>query len=869
MLKPLTRMLERAEEEKQDSDAAYFLSLMYLGETVTKLTVLGLLAASSEDSDRNRYRVEYALARANGIGDWVTALNEILTGPVAQTRHQGANPTAAALTKRSGPDSWQDKAVRSIQACFEPLNRSVNSVKSNTVKGTDWYTNFAKLRNDTRGHGAPSGAALGLACSALQDSIIVLIENLPLFALPWSYLRRSLSRKYRVTNWDKVDEAFESLKRTTDVSLEDGIHIAFGDPGGLLLVPLASSNPECTSLLLANGGFNDTSFEMLCYLTNTTTRPESKPYLTAPESLPPSETQGPPELYIKGNVFTNLPDHSTPYVARSEVEAALHRQLMDVDRHFIVSLTGRGGIGKTSVAIEVISRIVSLDDCPYKVVVWFSARDIDLTDRGPKRVRPAGVSIEDFADEYTRWIAQKNAYPKASERVEYFAQEVANARFGPTLFVFDNFETMSSQVEAFQWIDDRVKSPNKVLITSRENRFSGDWPVAVHGMTAAEAKELIKVTANRLGIVGIIDSDAIADQSDGHPYIIKLLLGEMSRGRTGKPERIIAGQDQALAALFERSYSRLSPAAQRVFLTLCSWRSSVPSHVLEPVLLVSLGRALEESVDVSGAIQECIQTSFIEESVDDQTGRAELNVPLSARLFGQRKLEVSEHRVAISEDSKLLQLLGPERLSSATDDWNRIRRFFTRLSEEIDRGRRELSEVEQTLELIAARFPYAWVLLADLYRELEDSPGSNEERALMRYVEGEGDTVLSKAAVWQRIADIREWASNIQGQLDALAQVCRQSDTRLDLLSATANNINSVLRYYHVGPEEKRLLLRDVVAPFSDFVNEMSATDYSRLGWLHMHFGDVAAAAKAAQAGLELDLNNDYCRNLAERARNN
>ena len=864
-------MLERAEEEKDDSDAAYFYSLMYLGETVAKLTALGLLAASSEDSDRNRYRIEYRLARANGIGDWVSALNDILAGPVAQTRHAGAQPTVAALTKRSGTDTWQDEAVRAIRACFEPLNRDANPVGPNTVRGTDWYTNFAKLRNDTRGHGAPSASALGLACTDLHNSIKVLIENLPLFALPWSYLHRNLSGKYRVTNWDSIDEAFESLKRTTDVSLEDGIHIALGDSDGLRHVPLANSNAECTSLLLANGSFNDTSYEMLCYLTNTTQRQESLPYLTSPESLPPSETQGPAELYVKGNAFTNLPDHPTQYVSRPEVEALLHKQLVDVDRHSIVSLTGRGGIGKTSVAIEVISKLVDLDDCPYNNVVWFSARDIDLTDRGPKRVRPAGVSIENFADEYTRWVAPKNAYPKPSDRIEYFAQEVAGAGFGPTLFVFDNFETMVSQVEAFQWLDERIKSPNKILITSRENRFKGDWPVEVRGMTDAEAKELIEVTAGRLGIAGRMDSNAIVEQSDGHPYIIKLLLGEISRGTTGKPARIIAGQEEALAALFERSYLGLSPAAQRVFLTLCSWRSSVPFHVLEPVLLVSLGRASEESVDVSGAIRECVQSSFIEESVNDQTGRAELNVPLSARLFGQQKLEVSEHRATIGEDSKLLQLLGPERLSSATDDWNRIRRFFTRLSEEIDRERRKLSDVERTLELIAARFPYAWILLADLHRELEDGQGTNEERALMHYVEGEGDPVLSKAVVWQRIANIREQAFHIQGQLDALAQVCRQPNTRLDLLSATANNINSVLRYHRqqVGPEEKQLLLRDVVAPFSDYVGEMSATDYSRLGWLHMHLGDVDAAAKAADAGLALDQDNEHCRNLADRARNN
>ena len=607
---------------------------------------------------------------------------------------------------------------------------------------------------------------------------------------------------------------------------------------------------------------------MLCYLTNETQRPDSAPYLMAPEALPSSETQGPPELYVLGKIFTNLPDHSMPYVSRPEIEAELQKQLLDVDRHFIVSLTGRGGIGKTSIAIEVIKCITASPECPYDMIVWFSARDIDLTERGPKTVRPGGVTISEFADSYTRWVAPPNSHPRARDRLSFFAQEVSSASYGPTLFVFDNFETMLSQIESYRWIEDRVRAPNKVLITSREDRFAGDWPVAVHGMTQSEARSLIEITAQRLRITGAIDSDAIIDQSDGHPYIIKLLLGEISRGTTGKPERIIAGQDQVLGSLFERSYAGLSPAARRVFLTLCSWRSSVPFHVLEPVLLVSLGRSSDESIDVAGAIQECIRSSFLEETIDNKTGRSELNVPLTARLFGQNKLEVSEQRVAIREDSGLLQLLGPGRVRAATNDWYRIRGFFTRLSEEIDRGRRELKEVEQTLELIAGRFPYAWKLLADLYRDLEDSTGNNEERVLLRYVEGDGDPNFPKAAAWQRIAEIRGRSSNVHGQLDALAQVCRQYDTRLDLLSMSANNINSILRHHLVSVDEKQLLLRDVVAPFSDFTNEMSATDFSRLGWLHMQLGDVAAAAKAAQAGLDLDPNNDYCLNLAERAKN-
>lgn len=866
VLKPLTRMLELADIEKQDSDTAYFYTLMYVGEAVLKLTVLGLLAASNEDNDRSRYRIEYTLARADGVGSWANALNDILKGPVAQNRHVGARSTAVALTQKSAAGTWQDEAVRSLQACFEPLNRQPNPISDNFVTGVDWYTNFAKLRNDTRGHGVPTGAALGQVCVALEASITILIDNLPIFALSWAYLRRKLSGKYAVTNWGKPDERIEELKRTAELSFAEGIYIAFGEPDGLRRVPLASSNPESTSLMLVNGGFSDSTFEMLCYLTNTTQRLDSTPYLTAPESLPPSETQGPTELYVRGKVFTNLPDHSTVYIARPEVEAELHKQLLDASRHAIVSLTGRGGIGKTSVAIEVISKLIDQHDCPYSIVVWFSARDIDLTETGPKMVRPGGVSIDDFADDYARWIAPENAYPKSRDRAEFFAKEIADAGFGPTLFVFDNFETMTSQREAFMWIADRVRAPNKALITSRENNaFRGDWPVEVHGMTNSEAMELIEVTVNRLGIRQRVDSNAIIDQSGGHPYVIKLLLGEMSRGNAGKPERILAGQDEVLSALFDRSYERLSPAAQRVFLTLCSWRSSVPDFILEPVLLSSLGRSSQDNVDVAGAMRECVQSSFIEAASDTATGKSELIVPLSARLFGQRKLNVSEDRVAIREDSSLLQMLGAEQIGAGRDTRQRLANFFNRIGGEIGAGSRKLADILPALELIGRKFPYAWVLLADLYRDLDREDMVSEERYLMRYVEGNGDTKLPKSQIWRRIAEIRARRENYSGELDAFVQVCKQPETSLYQLSTTANSINSILRYYRVSPAEKQLILRDVINPFDHYRDAMSATDFSRLGWLHMHLGDVENARQCANGGLEQDPSNEYCQRLLER----
>ena len=388
---------------------------------------------------------------------------------------------------------------------------------------------------------------------------------------------------------------------------------------------------------------------------------------------------------------------------------------------------------------------------------------------------------------------------------------------------------MTSQLEAFRWLDERVRGPNKVLITSRENHFTGDYGVSVPGMTDDEAEELIVKTAATLGIVHKIESQSIIQESNGHPYIIKLLLGELAKGNRGKPDRIIASQEQALASLFERSYGRLSPAAQRVFLTLCSWRSSVPDLVVEAVMMTSFMRTSEERIDVQDAIREAIRSSFVEESHDEQSDMSELSVPLAARLFGEKKLEVSEHRVPIYTDRDFLQMLGAQSLTATADHKRRISGFFGSIATRVASGSLNGDEMRPVVEYVARRYPYAWFLLSEFYLELGDDSGHRQEESLLQYVQGLGDSEVPKAVAWRRIADIRAKRDDRPAELDALAQVCRQPGTDLYMLSAAANDINNRLRLYDLQQDEKQVLLRDVLRPLQKHTDEMNGTDWSRL----------------------------------------
>ena len=77
---------------------------------------------------------------------------------------------------------------------------------------------------------------------------------------------------------------------------------------------------------------------------------------------------------------------SSGHIRRQDLEEQVKGKLLEPDRHPVVSLTGPGGIGKTTIAIAAIEELAHLDQPPYEVILWISARDVDLLDSGPKPV---------------------------------------------------------------------------------------------------------------------------------------------------------------------------------------------------------------------------------------------------------------------------------------------------------------------------------------------------------------------------------------------------------------------------------------------------------------------------------------------------
>ena len=857
----LERMSTRLKLAMDESDALYFNELLYLGELATKLTVLSFLACTPEDKERNRYRIEAELAKADSLGSWVQALEELLSGPVSAGLPQSLGETRSSLNNifRVPEQTWQSSANSSLQEVCSRFGFPQAPLERQSLKS--WFQALAWLRNKTRAHGAPMPGRLGDVAATLRSSVLAVVDNLGLFKFEWAYLRQNQSGKYRVVDLGNGISNFSYLKSPNTDVLAEGVYIWVD---GLRRVPLLYSDPDITDFFVANGAFREnTGFECLSYSTGECRDFDSAPYLLPVTSLPLSGTRAGPVLEQMGECFTNIPEQSHDYISRPELENSLQERILD-DRHPVVTMLGRGGVGKTSIAISVARRIAVLGE--FFSIVWFSARDIDLLPQGPRQVQPDVLTLKEMARQFSTLMNPIGSSNKAFDHVGYLGSCLSGqADVGPFLFVFDNFETVRSPVELFNQLNTYVRLPNKVLITSRSRDFNGDFSIQIGGMSRPEFDQLVEVASQRLGIRDLLSDrylNDLYDESDGHPYIVKVLLSEVAvRGKTASLQRVIAARDDILDALFERTWASLAPAPQRVFLTLCDWRSMVPLVALEAALL----RPANERIDVDGAVDVLTRTSLVE-LVSGQNEPDELvRVPLAAYAFGKRKLVTSPIRTLVEADSEILQLMGAVGPTATMSGMKpRLNRMVKEIAVRIAEGR-PVSEELSVVELIAIRFPPAWLHLADLMEELPDRDLGllRSSEFLRRYLEQDSDNTET----WRRLADVCGRRKDHLGEVQARLSLSELPSSTLADVSLAANRFNQVVAENPTlfGTDDRTHMARRIRFLLERRQGDLRATDLSRLAWICLHLSDHPGAARFASAGLALEPDNAYCQRLADK----
>lgn len=281
---------------------------------------------------------------------------------------------------------------------------------------------------------------------------------------------------------------------------------------------------------------------------------------------------GVPVLYMRspdGVLFSpehcpvphNLPPRNE-FIGRKAVKADVHAALCARPR--LVCIEGIGGIGKTSLALEVAYECLNAANVPRPAgqppaaldgIVWISNGDHNLT---------LDSALDTIAETLDR---QDIARLPLSEKENGIVRLLREDSY---LLVVDNFETIAD--ESLCRFLTRLPEPSRALVTSREKRLPEASSIPLIGLTEAESIDLMRSEGKRLGLAALEQAEApllleLYRVTGGAPLAIKWALGQVKqRGQAldAVLRELGMANGRMFSLIFERSWGLLSPAAAQV-----------------------------------------------------------------------------------------------------------------------------------------------------------------------------------------------------------------------------------------------------------------------------------------------------------------
>jgi len=429
-------------------------------------------------------------------------------------------------------------------------------------------------------------------------------------------------------------------------------------------------------------------------------------------------------------------------------------------------------------------------------------------------------------------------------------------------FIFDNFETFSDARQLHKFLDTHTILPNKVLMTSRERAFKADYPIEVRGMELEEAKRLLASIGTELGIEGILSENDVIESiyryTDGHPYVMRLVAGEIAKERRYVPPKdLLPRRIDIVSAVFERSFNKLSSHGRWVYLLTANWRTAIAELALVVI-------CAEREIDAQAGAEECVRLSLLNAEMAPD-GSYYYWAPELARVFGRKKLDSDPDRLAIQEALTGLRRFtvlkpGQVAITSRSDVINRFLALAIEQTSTADAE--EISRVDRVLERIAELYPPAWRQVA-AFRTHFGLAAQAVGYALRRWVE---EQPFEKAA-WLRRAEYAKGLGDHGTYISSLVSAVDADSSDTELLREVAFVLCQFIDAHKAEiPRTRRgVYLAGVRGHMEKLANALDATALSRLAWLFLLEDNREKALHYAQLGLEKEAGNDHCRRIVKR----
>jgi tetratricopeptide (TPR) repeat protein len=338
----------------------------------------------------------------------------------------------------------------------------------------------------------------------------------------------------------------------------------------------------------------------------------------------------------------NLPQRPyTHFVGREPELQKLIQLLLPYprSRHFLVTLDGIGGVGKSALALEVAYHYRdNYENLPheerFEAIVWISAKRTMLTANG---IQSRQQTFSTLGDLY-REIATVLELPMIMQvDVEQRRGLVEHALGGKrTLLIVDNLETVDDE-EILTFLRE-LPDPTKAIVTTR-HRIDIAYAIRLTGMSEADALALIKLEAAHKSVHLPVDSiEDLNRRTGGIPLAIVWSIALMSLGYGVESvlRRLGSGHSDIAHFCFEESIAHIHDRdAYRMLAALALFEASVKRKMLGEV--AGLGN---DEIGRDDALAELLQLSLV-----NQEGNRFSLLPLTRSFV----LDELEHRPELEQ----------------------------------------------------------------------------------------------------------------------------------------------------------------------------------------------------------------------------
>jgi hypothetical protein len=234
----------------------------------------------------------------------------------------------------------------------------------------------------------------------------------------------------------------------------------------------------------------------------------------------------------KPKVYHNLPQPDYGhFVGREQELKRVHELLSSTSRHFVVTIDGIGGIGKSTLALEVAHYYLRnfeniAPEERFEAIIWASAKQTVLTVDG---IMPRHQMLRTLDDIYTTIAIVLQRKDITQARSEEQAEVVINALTQQrALLVIDNLETIDD--ESVMGFLRELPAPTKAIVTTR-HRIDVAYPIRLTGMPWDEAEVMIGREGKKKDVeITLRESLRLYQRTGGVPLAIVWSVAQLGLG---------------------------------------------------------------------------------------------------------------------------------------------------------------------------------------------------------------------------------------------------------------------------------------------------------------------------------------------------